>query len=1320
MAQDNPPQPGPLNPPALPATPPAGHLGTAANLPIINSTFPNPGSTWTPLGPAPLNEGGSASGRIAAVAVDPTNSSNIYVAAAGGGVWQSANGGSSWNPLTDNQASLAMGAIAIAPSNHLKIYAGTGEANNSLDSNFGQGILVSNDGGASWTLSAGPNNAFNRRAIGMISVDPTTDQVAYAAVGDFAENGLCCSGTGIYKTTDGGITWTNLTSATLDSLYPWSDVAVDPNAHNIVYAAHGDPFADNSANGVYRSTDSGATWSLLSGAPGGSGIGRIALAVAPSASTSGHHVLYVAIANTTSNGATLFEMLRSDNADAPTPTFTNLTSTPNFGGSGAQGWYDWIIAVDPANSANVYAAGALNYNNNSDNVIRSTNSGATWTDITTAGGIEPHTDCHGMSIDSSSRLLLGTDGGLWRYDPVARNWTNLNGNLNTIQFTGIGVHPTSYQTIIGGSQDNGTELSTGSAQWNATDGGDGGFSQISQTNPLIVYSVHPIGSFGSTAFLRVSTDGGNSFVSRTPTIGKSNLFNFYPPILVDPGNGNRVFLGGDALYESTTAGASWTTHTSPATTALNAIAVQPGGNTIYISAGGTASKIWVSTNDGASWTQHSLPLVGRVNELDVDPNDATGNTVVAVINQFNGTNGQVFRTATGGSTWTNISGNLPQVPTWSAKIDKDASRTIYVSNETGVYSSPSPYGNWSAVGNGLPHAQGVELELNSNLHFLAVATHGRGAWYAATGATTSSVPPSVVIDTPANGAVLSGATAITGWAIDNTTSVGTTIANVQVTVDGTVLGNATYGINRPDVCAAYPGRPGCPNVGFSYLLDPGVYAPGTHTITVSATDSDASPDTGTASITFTRSSAASPPVVSIDSPLTGSAVSGVINVAGWAIDNTTAIGSAISSVQVLVDGAVVGTATYGTSRPDVCAAYPGRPGCPNVGYTYSLNTSALTVGTHTLTVSATDSDTTADTGAKAITITVTASNGPVPVVFIDNPGSGAVVSGTIAASGWAIDNAISAGGTPIGSVQVKVDQIAVGNATYGTPRPDVCAAFPGRPNCPNVGWTYSLDTSTLTSGSHTLTVVAIDTDGNPDSGAWSTGFTVGPQISPLVSIDSPAAGSAGSGIVVVSGWAVDYSATGTGIANVQVKVDGTVVGNAIYGTARPDVCGVYPGRPGCPNVGYTYSLNTASLAAGSHTLTVSATDSDASPDTGSRSETITVTGSTGPPMVVIDNPAAGSVVSGTVTISGWAIDSATAIGSVLVKVDGVIVGIATYGIARTDVCAAYPGRPECPNVGYTFSLNASTLASGSHTIAVTATDTDAAPDSASASVVVTR
>jgi photosystem II stability/assembly factor-like uncharacterized protein len=759
VAQNPPQQPGPINPPILPVTSPTGKFGPTLSPPTTNTNFPNPNnSTWTALGPAPLNEGGSASGRIAAVAVDPTNSNNIYIAAAGGGVWQTTDGGASYSPLTDTQSTLSMGAIAIAPSNHLKIYAGTGEANNSLDSNFGTGILVSNNGGATWTLSTGPGGVFNRRSIAKISVDPTTDQVAYAAVGDFAENGLCCSGTGIYKTTDGGATWTNVTSAAgLDASFPWSDVVVDPNSHTIIYAAHGDPFADNSANGVYRSLDSGATWALLGNAPSGNGIGRIALAVAPSASSAGSHVLYVAVAKPTNNGATLFEMLRSDNADATTPTFTDLASTPNFGGDGAQAWYNWVIGVDPLNSANVYAAGALTYQYYTHNVIRSTNSGATWIDITTVGGIEPHTDCHGMAFDASSRLLLGNDGGIWRYDPTgAGSWSNLNGNLNTIQFTGIGVHPTSVQTVIGGSQDNGTELASGSTLWNLTWGGDGGFAQISQTNPNICYTTN------TGASLVVSTDGCNSWISRTPTVSNGNLFDFYAPIFVDRLNGNRVFLGGDNLYESTNAGVNWTSHTSPDTNPINTIAVVPGGNTIYIS---TGSGIWVSTSDGSAWTKYNLPVGGRVSELDIDPNDPTGNTVVAVIGNFNGASGQVYRTINGGALWTNISGNVPALPTWSAKIGTDTNKTIYVSDEIGVFSSPSPYGTWTAVGSGLPHAQGVHLELNLNLGELALATHGRGAWFFST--PLPSVPGQVTLTSPGSGAVNQSTTPTLNWSASN-------------------------------------------------------------------------------------------------------------------------------------------------------------------------------------------------------------------------------------------------------------------------------------------------------------------------------------------------------------------------------------------------------------------------------------------------------------------------------------------------------------------------------------------------------------------------
>jgi len=429
--------------------------------------------------------------------------------------------------------------------------------------------------------------------------------------------------------------------------------------------------------------------------------------------------------------------------------------------------------------------------------------------------------------------------------------------------------------------------------------------------------------------------------------------------------------------------------------------------------------------------------------------------------------------------------------------------------------------------------------------------------------------------------------------------VGTAINNVQVKVDGTVVGSATYGSSRPDVCAVYPGRPGCPNVGYSFSLNTSTLSAGSHTIMVTATDSDGTPDAGSSSVTVNVQAPA--PTVYIDAPAQGSAVSGTVTVSGWALDNASVVGTAINSVQVKVDGTVVGTATYGISRADVCAVYPGRPGCPNVGFSYALNTSALSVGSHTIMVTATDSDGTPDAGSSSVTVNVQA---PLPTVYIDGPAQGSAVSGTVTVSGWAIDNA-AAVGTAINNVQVKVDGTVVGSATYGSSRPDVCAVYPGRAGCPNVGFSYSLNTSALSVGSHTITVTATDSDGSPDSGSASVTVNVQATL-PTVWIDTPSSGAAVSGIVSVSGWAIDNAAAvGTTINNVQVKVDGTVVGSATYGSSRPDVCAVYPGRAGCPNVGFTYSLDTSSLSPGSHTITVIATDSDGAPDSGSASVSVT-------------------------------------------------------------------------------------------------------------------
>jgi hypothetical protein len=715
------------------ATSPAGNTSAFAQDVTAGAAPPS----WVALGPAalsftyPANE--NFSGRIAGIAASPTDPNTIYVAAAGGGVWKTTDGGATWAPLTDDQATLSMGAIAVAPSNPNVIYAGTGEANNVEDSNYGRGILVSTDGGATWTLTGA--SAFDRLTVAKIAVDPTDPNTAYAAVGDFATNGRpFAAGTGIYKTTDGGATWTD-TTASLGQFDPYSDVAIDPHNHTTLYMAIGDHFGDayhTGANGVYKSTDAGASWTKLGGGlpTNANAIGRIALAVAPSNS----QVVYVSIAGTGQAGSSahgaLFKMMRSDNGGS---TWTDLTAgTPNY--LDFQGAYDTTLIVDPTNATVVYAGGAAGPAfGEPPALIRSTDAGVSWSDLDLTGGpITPHADHHAIAFDANGRLLDGDDGGIFRLDSATPvQWSDLNGNLNTIQFEGVDISPTDPGVAVGGSQDNGTALYSGNPVWAQTDGGDGGWAKFSPTNPNRVYHQAPADSFGA-GFFRRSDDGGQTWVSVTSGLAvDANNQNFYAPFVVDPGNGDRVLYGTNRVWETTTGGDGWAPISPVLTGAhVDAIGLAAGdADTVYASFGGefaNSSRVFVTTDHGATWVEHDLPSgSGRVADLQVDPTNAQ--VAYAVVGRFGG--GHVFRTADGGATWTNISGNLPDLPTWSLQLGKtDSGDVLYVGNDDGVYFSTDLGASWSRLSTGMPHVQVLQLALNSNLQLLGAATHGRGMW----------------------------------------------------------------------------------------------------------------------------------------------------------------------------------------------------------------------------------------------------------------------------------------------------------------------------------------------------------------------------------------------------------------------------------------------------------------------------------------------------------------------------------------------------------------------------------------------------------------
>ena len=668
------------------------------------------------LGPDPIGVVFPGTGRITGIAPSPTDVNTIYVAAAGGGVWKTTDGGTNWKPLTDNQATLNMGSIALAPSNPSIVYAGTGEASTPFFDSFpGRGILKSTNAGVSWTLLG--QSVFDRRSVAKLVVDPASPDTVYAALADFA-NGATPGNTGIWKSTDGGINWTNTTSATVPG-DAFVDLVIDPSNAQVLYAAAANP-AGNALNSVYKTTDGGAHWAVAGNFPVGGNQGRIALAIAPS----NGNTLYAAVADT--SNSQLLGVYQTTNAGS---TWTSLAGIPNF--AGGQAFYDLAIGVDPTDASGntFYASGQAGANSFIRVVVTPGSPPTTAVTDISGGTNSPHADHHTMVFDAANHLLDGNDGGLWRLQTLAPalTWSNLNGNLGITEFVGVALDPSATNIAYGGSQDNGSEKYTGSTTWTAIAGGDGGFVRVDQSNHAIVYH-----EFYGTNLNR-STDSGATFPTNiTPPGATGGLF--YVPYILDPSNSKRMLYGTATLYETTDATAATPTWTSIGVAGSNGF--NTGGsnivtmaiaksspNTIYVS---TGSQIFSTTNNGASWTNVSIPSFGNsINDLQVDPFNSQ--VVYAVRSQAD--SGKLFRSSDGGATWTNITGDLPNEVTRSLVIDpRTTPETLYMGNDIGVYASFNQGGSWVRYGAGMPNAQvkQLELQLNNGVNLLGAGTYGRG------------------------------------------------------------------------------------------------------------------------------------------------------------------------------------------------------------------------------------------------------------------------------------------------------------------------------------------------------------------------------------------------------------------------------------------------------------------------------------------------------------------------------------------------------------------------------------------------------------------
>ncbi|HET6573559.1 MAG TPA: SdrD B-like domain-containing protein [Fimbriiglobus sp.] len=513
--------------------------------------------------------------------------------------------------LTDDLRTLNMGGIALSPIDSNIVYAGEGEQ---AQGTLGHGILKSLDGGATWRLITGPGDAFEFSSIPQIIVLPNpaaptdpTRELVFALVG--VGFGGAGGSAGIWRSDDGGETWLKITPLlnTQNGTSPFAtywDMAVDPTNPNIAYVSY---FDGSIVTGIYRTTNAlsatpdfvdppgtpegqlvGTPWTVVFGGVGGgvvpSGllIGRINFVLAPSSPST----LYVFAGDGPTDGQR--GVYRSQDRGTTWREYGNVPTVVR-----GQESYNMAIAVDPTNVNRLVLSGLDVVAYTSDALNPDPNA-VTWTDIARdADGQGPHVDHHTITFtardqNGQRQILAGSDGGMFRtrtFDttgsPPVIDWESANGQpgphaLNATQFVGIALHPSSADELVGGTQDNGTirffddgavmtsvdltdkQIQVPEAHAGPTSqGGDGGDAVYDPTTPETIYTVGPVPSRGTTNWVTKSTDGGRTWAAASNGIGSPEEALFYPPIINDPSLPERVFVGTDAVYETTDFGASW-------------------------------------------------------------------------------------------------------------------------------------------------------------------------------------------------------------------------------------------------------------------------------------------------------------------------------------------------------------------------------------------------------------------------------------------------------------------------------------------------------------------------------------------------------------------------------------------------------------------------------------------------------------------------------------------------------------------------------------------------------------------------------------------
>jgi photosystem II stability/assembly factor-like uncharacterized protein len=722
------------------------------------------GDRWINIGPAPILAWRPLSGRVTSIAVDPGDNSHWLIGGAQGGVWETRDNGATWIPKTDDQASLAIGAVAFAPSDARIIYVGTGEPEFFNGAYAGQGVLKSTDAGTTWELLA--TATFARTSFSDIKAHPTDPSIVMAATtrgaaGRFAmvlpEELSAAPPRGVFKSVDGGATWSQRLNGEA------TDLEVDPANFSHQYAGIGE-IVGSPLNGVYRSTDAGDTWRLVDGpwstTPGR--VGRVELALAPSQP----NVLYVSMQDTRDGVGKFLALYRTDNAWAPAPVWVQIPTGATDDGSGTHGYCGWSVDVTPG-----YAKPQCFYNHtllvdqSDPNILYAGGvplwrfDGTSWAEISKTADLQ-----HGIHVDqqtlawAGTRLIVGNDGGVWSTNDDGATWSDHNTSLAITQFYTGALHPANPNFALAGSQDNGVETWAGADAWSYFAGGDFTGVAFSSSQPATRWALV---NYSLTISQAVTRGNRVTLLSAGNGIDLTNAA-FVSRFEKCPANEDVFIAGTDNLWKSTdffsapgAPGPHWSAN-GPEMGECKSIWVELAGDfgtsagcitaLAFAASDTTCSTYAFATGDGrlrrtlnggSTWDDldASNAVPDRfVTDLAFAPTDA--NILYTTLSGFDegtpGHPGHVFKTTSAlaaAPAWSDVSPPADQ-PQNAIAVDPVDPQVVYVGADTGVWKSSDGAATWAHMGpeSGMPNVAVFDVQIHPTVRRPFAFTHGRGAF----------------------------------------------------------------------------------------------------------------------------------------------------------------------------------------------------------------------------------------------------------------------------------------------------------------------------------------------------------------------------------------------------------------------------------------------------------------------------------------------------------------------------------------------------------------------------------------------------------------